>query len=87
MVFRRVSDRMSLEAENRELSRAWFHQTRDEAIMIGDGIAARVLRVGRDGVRLGTVAALKSVFIAGRLTIRSAQPITRRLLHSHAAFQ
>lgn len=28
----------------------------DEAIMIGDGIEIRVLRVGRDGVRIGVVA-------------------------------
>jgi carbon storage regulator len=29
---------------------------RDEAIMIGDGIEVRVLRSGRDGVRLGITA-------------------------------
>ena len=29
----------------------------DEAVMIGDGIEVRVLRVGRGGVRLGIVAA------------------------------
>lgn len=29
---------------------------RGEAIMLGDGIEVRVLRVGRDGVRLGVVA-------------------------------
>jgi carbon storage regulator len=29
---------------------------RGEAIMLGDGIEVRVLRVGRDGVRLGIVA-------------------------------
>jgi carbon storage regulator len=28
----------------------------DEAIVIGDGIEVRVLRVGRDGVRLGVTA-------------------------------
>ena len=28
----------------------------DEAIVIGDGIEVRVLRVGRDGVRLGITA-------------------------------
>jgi carbon storage regulator len=28
----------------------------DEAIVIGDGIEIRVLRVGRDGVRLGVTA-------------------------------
>ena len=28
----------------------------DEAIMIGDGIEIRILRVGRDGVRIGVVA-------------------------------
>ena len=33
-----------------------FTRRRDEAIMIGDGIEVRVLRVGRDGVRLGIVA-------------------------------
>ncbi|MGD9905849.1 MAG: carbon storage regulator CsrA [Vicinamibacterales bacterium] len=29
---------------------------RDEAIVIGDGIEVRVLRVGKDGVRLGVTA-------------------------------
>jgi carbon storage regulator len=29
---------------------------RDEAIVIGDGIEIRVLRVGKDGVRLGVTA-------------------------------
>lgn len=29
---------------------------RDEAIVIGDGIEIRVLRVGKDGVRLGITA-------------------------------
>jgi len=33
-----------------------FTRRRDEAIMIGEGIEVRVLRVGRDGVRLGIVA-------------------------------
>lgn len=33
-----------------------FTRKRDEAIVIGDGIEIRVLRVGRDGVRLGVVA-------------------------------
>jgi carbon storage regulator len=33
-----------------------FTRRRHEAIMIGDGIEVRVLRVGRDGVRLGVVA-------------------------------
>lgn len=33
-----------------------FTRRRHEAIMIGDGIEVRVLRVGRDGVRLGIVA-------------------------------
>jgi carbon storage regulator len=33
-----------------------FTRRRDEAIMIGDGIEIRVLRVGRDGVRLGVSA-------------------------------
>ena len=33
-----------------------FTRRRQEAIMIGDGIEVRVLRVGRDGVRLGIVA-------------------------------
>lgn len=33
-----------------------FTRKRDEAIIIGDGIEVRVLRVGRDGVRLGIVA-------------------------------
>ena len=33
-----------------------FTRKRHETIMIGDGIEVRVLRVGRDGVRLGIVA-------------------------------
>lgn len=33
-----------------------FSRRRDEGIVIGDGIEIRVLRVGRDGVRLGIVA-------------------------------
>lgn len=33
-----------------------FTRRRDQAIRIGDGIEVRVLRVGRDGVRLGIVA-------------------------------
>ena len=33
-----------------------FTRRRNQTIMIGDGIEVRVLRVGRDGVRLGIVA-------------------------------
>jgi carbon storage regulator len=33
-----------------------FTRRRREAIMIGDGIRIEVLRIGRDGVRLGVVA-------------------------------
>ena len=33
-----------------------FTRRRGEAIMIGDGVEVRVLRVGKDGVRLGIVA-------------------------------
>ncbi|HEY8535328.1 MAG TPA: carbon storage regulator CsrA [Vicinamibacterales bacterium] len=33
-----------------------FTRKRHEAIMIGDGVEVRVLRVGRDGVRLGVTA-------------------------------
>jgi carbon storage regulator len=33
-----------------------FTRRRDEAIMIGEGVEVRVLRVGREGVRLGIVA-------------------------------
>ena len=33
-----------------------FTRKRDETIMIGDGIRIEVLRIGRDGVRLGVVA-------------------------------
>ena len=33
-----------------------FTRKRHEAIMIGDGIRIEVLRVGRDGVRLGVIA-------------------------------
>lgn len=33
-----------------------FTRKRGEAIIIGDGIEVRVLRAGRDGVRLGIVA-------------------------------
>jgi carbon storage regulator len=34
-----------------------FTRGRDEAIVIGNGIEVRVLRVGRDSVRLGLTAA------------------------------
>jgi carbon storage regulator len=34
-----------------------FTRKLDEAIVIGDGIEVRVLRIGRDGVRLGVTAA------------------------------
>lgn len=33
-----------------------FTRKRGETIMIGDGIEVQVLRIGRDGVRLGVVA-------------------------------
>jgi carbon storage regulator len=33
-----------------------FTRKRDEAIIIGDGIEVRVLRTGRDGVKLGVTA-------------------------------
>lgn len=33
-----------------------FTRRQDEAIVIGDGIQVRVLRIGREGVRLGVVA-------------------------------
>ena len=33
-----------------------FTRKRDEAIIIGDGVEVRVLRIGRDGVRLGVTA-------------------------------
>ncbi|MEP7305630.1 MAG: carbon storage regulator CsrA [Acidobacteriota bacterium] len=33
-----------------------FTRKRDEAIMIGDGIEIRVLRTGRDGVKIGVTA-------------------------------
>ena len=33
-----------------------FTRKRDEAIVIGDGIEVRVLRAGRDGVKLGVSA-------------------------------
>ena len=33
-----------------------FTRKRDEAIVIGDGIEVRVLRIGRAGVRLGVTA-------------------------------
>ena len=33
-----------------------FTRRRRETIMIGDGISIEVLRIGRDGVRLGVVA-------------------------------
>lgn len=33
-----------------------FTRKRDEAIMIGDGVEIRVLRVGKDGVRIGVSA-------------------------------
>ncbi len=33
-----------------------FTRRKHEAIMIGDGVEVRVLRVGKEGVRLGIVA-------------------------------
>lgn len=33
-----------------------FTRKRNESIMIGDGIEIRVLRIGREGVRLGVTA-------------------------------
>jgi len=36
-----------------------FTRKRNEAIVIGDGIEVRVLRVGKDGVRLGIVAPIE----------------------------
>jgi carbon storage regulator len=33
-----------------------FTRKRDEAIVIGDGIEIRVLRLGRDGVKIGVTA-------------------------------
>lgn len=33
-----------------------FTRKRHEAIMIGDGIEIRILRVGKDGVRIGVTA-------------------------------
>ncbi len=33
-----------------------FTRRRHDAIIIGDGIEVRVLRIGRDGVRLGVTA-------------------------------
>ncbi len=34
-----------------------FTRKLDEAIVIGDGIEVKVLRIGRDGVRIGVTAA------------------------------
>lgn len=33
-----------------------FTRRQDEAIVIGDGVEVRILRIGREGVRLGVVA-------------------------------
>jgi carbon storage regulator len=33
-----------------------FTRRRDQSVIIGDGIEVRILRVGRDGVRVGVVA-------------------------------
>jgi len=33
-----------------------FTRKRDEAIVIGDGIEIRILRIGKDGVRIGVTA-------------------------------
>jgi carbon storage regulator len=33
-----------------------FTRRRDDAIVIGDGIEIRVLRIGKDGVRIGVTA-------------------------------
>ena len=37
-----------------------FTRRRNQTIMIGDGIEVRVLRVGRDGVRLGICSATRN---------------------------
>lgn len=34
-----------------------FTRKRNEAVMIGDGVEVRILRIGRDGVRVGIEAA------------------------------
>lgn len=34
-----------------------FTRKRDEAIVIGDGIEIKILRIGKDGVRIGVTAA------------------------------
>ena len=33
-----------------------FTRKRDEAVVIGDGVEVRVLRIGRDSIRLGVTA-------------------------------
>ena len=33
-----------------------FTRRRDQSVIIGDGIEIRILRVGRDGVRVGVIA-------------------------------
>ena len=60
-----------------------FTRRRDETIMIGDGIEVRVLRVGRDGVRLGIVAPpdvpvhRQEVYVQIREANRSAAGVTQ----------
>jgi carbon storage regulator len=61
-----------------------FTRKRHEAIMIGDGIEIRVLRVGRDGVRIG-VSAPASVSVHRREVydqIRDENRIAARIVSS-----
>ena len=54
-----------------------FTRKRQEAIVIGDGIEIRVLRIGREGVRIGVSAPPSVRYIAAKSTIRSAQRTSR----------
>jgi carbon storage regulator CsrA len=55
-----------------------FTRRRGEAIIIGGGIEVRVLRVGRDGVRLGVVAPESVPVHRQGSTRRSARRTARR---------
>ena len=58
-----------------------FTRKRDEAIVIGDGIEVRVLRTGKDAVRIGVTAAFdvpvhrREVYDAVRAANRSAAAV------------
>jgi carbon storage regulator len=69
-----------------------FTRKRNETIMIGDGIEVRVLRIGREGVRLGVTAPpsvpvhrrevydqIRDENLRAAGTVPTAQPLRARL--------